>query len=63
MNKGFVIIKEEVLQQLLDNFYEVCSLADEMDIYEWEEGGESMQEMKNWADAKFGRKINKDSYE
>lgn len=63
MNKGFVIIKEEVLQQLLDNFYEVCSLADEMDIYEWEEGDESMQEMKKWADAKFGRKISKDNYE
>ena len=63
MNKGFVIIKEEVLQQLLDNFYEVCSLADEMDIYEWEEGVESMQEMKDWTEEKFGRKISKDSYE
>jgi hypothetical protein len=63
MDKGFVIIKKETLQQLLDNFYEVCSLADEMDIYEFEEGDASMQEMKEWADTKFGQTIDKENYE
>ena len=63
MGKGFVIIKKETLQQLLDNFYEVCNLADEMDIYEWEEGNESMEAMKDWTEERFGRKINRDNYE
>jgi hypothetical protein len=63
MENGFVIIKKETLQQLLDNFYEVCSLADEMDIYEFEDGDESMQEMKEWAEEKFGREINKENYD
>ena len=63
MENGFVIIKKETLQQLLDNFYEVCSLADEMDIYEWEEGAESMYEMKNRTEAKFGREIDKENYD
>lgn len=63
MENGFVLVKKEDLQQLVDNFYDVCSLADEMDIYEFEEGDESMQEMKSWVDDKFGRKINKETYE
>ena len=63
MEKGFVIIKQETLQKLLNNFYEVCSLADEMDIYEHEEADDSMQKMKDWADNKFGRKINKENYD
>jgi hypothetical protein len=63
MDKGFVIIKQDVLQKLLDNFHEVCSLADEMDIYEFEDGDESMQEMKEWADTKFGRTIDQVNYE
>ena len=58
-----VTISRETLQKLLDNFYEVCNLADEMDIYEFQEGDESMQEMKSWAREKFGRKIELDSYE
>jgi hypothetical protein len=33
-----------------------------MNIYEFEEGDESMQKMKSWAEKKFGRKIEKDSY-
>lgn len=57
-----VIIEKKDLQKLLDNFYEVCNLCDEMDIYEFEEGDESMQKMKSWAGKKFGRKIEKDSY-
>lgn len=63
MEKGFVLVKKEDLQQLVDNFYDVCSLADEMDIYEFEEGDESMQEMKTWVDKKFGRTINKETYD
>ena len=58
-----VTIRKEKLQKLLDNFYEVCSLCDEMDIYEFEEGDEAMQEMKQWALDTFGRKIVKNSYE
>ena len=58
-------ISKEILQKLLDNFYEVCGLADEMDIYEFEEGDQSMQEMKEWAEEIFGneRTINKEIYE
>lgn len=63
MDKGFVIIKQATLQKLLDNFYEACSLADEMDIDEWEDGDNSMQEMKEWTDKTFGRTIDKDNYE
>jgi len=63
MDKGFVIIKQETLQKLLDNFYEVCSLADEMNIYEWAEGDESMQEMKEWTGKTFGRTIDKENYD
>lgn len=63
MDKGFVLVKKETLQQLLDNFYDACSLADEMDIYEFEEGDESMQEMKTWTDEKFGREITKEAYD
>ena len=62
MDKGFIIIKQEILQELLDNFYEVCSLADECNIYEFEEDDEAMQEMKEWVDEKFGRTIDKDTY-
>ena len=57
-----VNISKEKLQKLLDNFYEVCSLCDEMDIYEFEEGDEAMQEMKEWAEDTFGREIDKESY-
>ena len=58
-----VKISKETLQKLLDNFYEACNLADEMDIYEWEEGDETIQEMKEWTEAKFGREIDKTNYE
>lgn len=52
-------IDESTLQQLVSNFYKVCSLCDELDIYEWEEGDDSMQEMKEWANTNFGRKLEK----
>ena len=63
METGFVTIKKETLEQLLVNFYEVCSLCDEMDIYEFPEGDDAMQEMKEWAQEKFGREITKETYE
>jgi hypothetical protein len=63
MENGFVLVKKEILQELLTNFYRVCSLADEMDIYEFPEGDEAMQEMKSWTEEKFGRKIKKETYE
>jgi len=58
-----VTISKKKLQKLLDNFYKTCSLCDEMDIYEFEEGDKSMQKMKSWADKHFGREIDKDNYE
>lgn len=65
MNNEYVTIKKETLQQLLDNFYSVCGLCDEMDIYEFEEGDKAMQEMESWVEEKFGsnRKIEKEVYE
>ena len=52
-------VSVEKLQKLVRNFYEACSLCDEMDIYEFPEGDQSMQEMKSWVDENFGRKLNK----
>ena len=49
--------EKEKVQQLLDNFYRVCSLCDECEIYEHESLDESMQEMKEWVKENFGRKI------
>ena len=63
MDKGFVLVKKETLQKLVSNFYEVCSLADQMNIYEFEEGDEEMQKMKKWTDKKFGREIDKENYD
>lgn len=63
METGFVIIKKETLEQLLSNFYEACSLCDEMDIYEFPKCDAAMQEMKDWAEKKFGREITKETYE
>ena len=50
-------IEKEKLQQLLDNFYELCSICDELDIYEHKEMDESMQEMQEWVDENFCREI------
>jgi hypothetical protein len=48
-----VTVKRKKLQQLIDNFFEVCSLCDEMNIYEFKEGDEAMQEMKEWVKTNF----------
>lgn len=52
-----ITVERQKLQKLLDNFFEVCSLCDELNIGEFEEGDESMQEMKKWVVANFGRKL------
>ncbi len=52
-------INKKNLQKLVNYFYEACSLCDEMDIYEFEEGDNSMQEMIQWVDENFGRKLEK----
>lgn len=57
------MVSREVLQKLISNFYEVCALCDECDIYEHTELDESMQEMKSWVDDKFGMKVKKETYE
>jgi len=54
-----VNIKRKDLQKLVDNFFEACSLCDELNIYEFEEGDASMQEMKEWVEKKFGRRLEK----
>lgn len=54
-----VAIEREKLQKLVKNFYAVCGLCDEMDIYEFEEGDFSMQEMKRWVTENFGRNLEK----
>jgi hypothetical protein len=58
-----ITISKTKLQELLDNFYEVCCLCDECDIYEHEGLDESMQEMKDWVEYTFGRDIDKEKYE
>jgi hypothetical protein len=58
-----ITISKEILQELLSNFYEVCSLCNELDIYEHEELDESLQQMKSWTQENFGRKIDKPEYE
>ena len=57
-----VTISKEKLQKLLSNFFSACSYCDELNIYEWPEADEDMQDMKKWASKEFGRKITKDSY-
>lgn len=54
-----VVIEREKLQKLVKTFYAVCGLCDEMDIYEFEEGDSSMQEMKRWVTENFGRNLEK----
>ena len=56
-------IKEEILQELLDNFYVLASFCDDLNIYEHEKWDDSLQKKKKWVDRKFGRKINKETYD
>jgi len=50
-------VEKDKLQKLVDYFFDACSLCDEMNIYEFPEGDEHMQEMKAWVNENFGRKI------
>lgn len=52
-----VTIEKEKVQQLLDNFYRVCSMCDECGIGQYDEMDDNMQEMKDWVRTNFGRKI------
>ena len=52
-------VNKEDSEKLVSNFFNACSLADEMDIYEWAEGDEEMQNMKQWVEENFGRKLEK----
>ncbi len=63
MDKETVIISKKKLQKLLNNFYEVCSLCDELDIYEHNGLDKSLQKKKSWAEEKFGRTIERKTYE
>ena len=48
---------KEQIQKLVDNFYEACSLCDELDVYEHPELDQDIQEITTWTDENFGRKI------
>lgn len=64
MSKETVKISKETLQKLVTNFYRVCSMCDELNIYEFEEMDASMQDMKDWVNDKFeGRKVTKSKYD
>lgn len=52
---NLITIKRGKLQKLVNYFFEACSLCDEMNIYEFPEGDEHMQEMKSWVSLNFGR--------
>jgi len=57
---GTVVISIDKLQELIDNFHHVCSMCDELDIYEHEEMDNDMQEMKQWVEDTFGDPVDKD---
>jgi len=62
MSKETVQISKKKLQKLLNNFYSVCSMCDELDIYEHQELDKSMQKKEEWAEKNFGRDIDKEQY-
>lgn len=49
-----VVVEKQKLKQLIQHFHDVCGLCEELNIGEFEEGDESMQEMKDWVDKNFG---------
>lgn len=52
-----ITVERQKLQQLLDRFFEVCSLCNELNIGEFEEWDEVLQESKKWVKTNFGRKL------
>lgn len=63
MENGFILVKKETLQELVDNFYEVCDLCNELDVHEHEGLNEKMEQMSSWVTKKFGCEINKEHYD
>jgi alpha-L-fucosidase len=61
-NSNTVEVSKEFLQNLIGNFYAVCDLADELNIYEHESMDNNMQSMKAWTEENFERTINKKQY-
>ena len=55
--EGVGKFKKEELQQLLDNFFKLCSICDELDIYEIPELEDDMIQMREWVVKNFGRKL------
>jgi hypothetical protein len=50
-----VTVDKEKLQKLISCFRDVCSLCDELDIYEHKELDESMKEMKEFVNENFNQ--------
>lgn len=48
-----VLSDEEKVQRLVEYFGRVCGFCDELNIYEWQDADESMQEMKQWVQENF----------
>lgn len=53
-------IERDKVQKLLDNFWWLCGMCDELNIYEWEDADQQMQKMKEWVKSEFGRKLKPD---
>lgn len=50
-----VTVDKEKLQKLISCFRDVCSLCNELNIYEHEELAESMKEMKEFVNDNFNQ--------
>lgn len=38
------------MKVLRDHFFSVCSICDELDVYEWEDTDEEISKMKKWVE-------------
>lgn len=52
-----ITIPVKDLKKLVENFFEVCSVCDELDIYEHESMDKHVQKMEEWVDKNFGRDL------
>ena len=52
-------IEREKLQKLVDHFYEVCGVCEELDVYEDDMLDEILQKSQKFVDENFGRKLSK----
>jgi len=48
-----VEIEKEKLKKLVGYFHDLCGYCDELNIYEWDEADQDMQEMKTWVKENF----------